>query len=129
MTDTGLDGSTDENAEDKPYLTWEEADQNKEQLQPEKCVWKILESYRSDADNDPIPLEMHDMAEFDHDIHDGTAWDKEDLAQHPDKRIRIVMMDCGDKMGDLAKTEYSTLDQFQEKAVCRILAQHEYTDA
>ena len=38
MTDTGLDGSTDENAEDKPYLTWEEADQNEEQLQFEQCV-------------------------------------------------------------------------------------------
>ena len=71
-----------------------------------------------------------------HDIHDGTAWDKEDLAQHPDKRIHIVMMDCGYELGDLATTEYSTLDQFQEisnmlgeNAVCKIVAQHEYTDA
>jgi hypothetical protein len=76
------------------------------------------------------------MTEFGHDIHDGTVWDKEHLAQHPDKRIRIVMMDCEDKMGDLAKTEYSTFDQFQEisnmfgeNAVCKIVAQHAYTDA
>ena len=135
MTDTGLDESTDENAEDTLYPTWEEADQNEEQLQSEQCVWEMLESYLSDADNDPIHLEMHDMAEFGHDIHYGTAWDKEDLAQHPDKRIRIVMMDCGDELGDLAKTEYSTLDQFQEisnmlgENAVKIAAQHEYTDA
>ena len=55
MTDTGLDGSTDENAEDKPYLTWEEADQNEEQLQSVQCVWENLESFLGGADNEPIP--------------------------------------------------------------------------
>ena len=33
MTDTGLNESTDENAENTPYPTWEESDQNEEQLQ------------------------------------------------------------------------------------------------
>ena len=81
MTDTRLDESTDENTENTPYPTWEEADQNEEQLQCVSCVWERSESYLSDADNDPIPPEMYDMAECDHDIHDGTAWDKEDLTQ------------------------------------------------
>jgi hypothetical protein len=42
-----------------------------------------------------------------------TAWDNEDLGQQPDNKLRIVMMDCGDGLGDLVSTtEYSTLDQF-----------------
>ena len=89
MTDTGLDELTDENADDTPYPTWEEADQNEEQLQSAQCVWERSESYLSDANSDPIPSEMYDMAECDHDIHEGTAWDEDDLAQHPDNRIRM----------------------------------------
>ena len=93
-------------------------------------MWEKSESYLSDADNDPIPPEMYGMADCDHDMHNMTTWDKEDLAQQPHTKLRIVMMDCGGGLKDrVAKTEYSTLDQFQEKAVCRILAQHEYTDA
>jgi hypothetical protein len=47
----------------------------------------------------------------------------------------IDMMDCGDGMEDLAKPEYSTVDQFQElsdmlgeNAVCILVTQHEYTN-
>ena len=66
-----------------------------------------------------------------------TVWDKKDLAQQPIPKLHIVMMDCGNRLRDLAaKTEYSTLDQFQEissmlgeNAVCTILAQNEYSDA
>jgi len=56
MTDTGLDELTDENADDTPYPTWEEADQNEEQLQSAQCVWERSESYLSDANNDPYLL-------------------------------------------------------------------------
>jgi hypothetical protein len=80
ITHAELDESTNENTDCIPYLTWKEADQNEEQLQSEQCMRERLESYLSDADNDPIPPVMYDMAECDHDIHDGTAWDKEDRA-------------------------------------------------
>ena len=56
---------------------------------------EILESYLSDADNDPIPSEMYDMAVFDHGIHDRTAWNKEDrTCQRSSKSMRrsILMM-------------------------------------
>jgi len=57
-------------------------------------VWEKSESF-SDADNDSTHFDTHEMAECDHDMHNMTAWDKEDLAQ-----LRIVMMDCGDGLGD-----------------------------
>ena len=79
MTDTRLDESTDENAENTPYPTWEEADQNEEQLQSVQCVWENLESFLGGADNEPIPPEMYVMANCDHDMHTMTAWDKETL--------------------------------------------------
>jgi hypothetical protein len=94
-----------------------------------------LESCLNDADNDFIHPTMGDMAQCEHVIHNGTAWDEERLTQLPDNRIRIVMMDCGDGMEDLAKPEYSTVDEFQElsdmlgeNAVCKLVTQHEYTN-
>ena len=78
---------------------------------------------------------MSDMAQCEHVIHNGTAWDEENLTQLPDNRIRIVMMDCGDGMKNLAKSEESTVNQFQklsnmlgENAVCKLVTQHEYTN-
>jgi hypothetical protein len=50
ITDTGLDELTDENADNTTHLSWEEADQNDEQLQSAECVYERLESF-SDADN------------------------------------------------------------------------------
>ncbi len=77
---------------------------------------------------------MHEMAECDHYMHNLTVWDRKDLTRKPDTKLHIVMMDCGDGLGHLAeKTEYSTMDQFQEisnmlgdDATCTILAQHEF---
>jgi len=63
MTDAKLDGSATENADCTPYLTWEEADQNDEQLQSEQCMEGNLKSYLNDADNDFIHPTMDDMAQ------------------------------------------------------------------
>ncbi len=38
MTDTLLDESETENTDCTPYMTWEEADQNDEQLQSEQSI-------------------------------------------------------------------------------------------
>ena len=67
----------------------------------------------------------------DHDIHDGTAWDKEDLAQFPDNSVQTESHCHGGLWrwtGRPSKTEYSTLDQFQkirnmlgENAVCKLV--------
>ena len=139
MNDAELDESGNENADCTPYLTWEEAEQNGEHLQSEQCTEERLESYLSDADNDHIPPAMYDMTACNHVICDGTVWDKDDLTQLPDNRICIVMMDCGDGLEDLAKTEYQTLDQFQEinimlgenavwDSLCKLVTQDEYTN-
>ena len=96
---SGLDELTNENADNNPYLTWEEADQNDGQLQFAHCVWERSESF-SDADNDCTHFEMYGMAECDHCMHNMTAWRKDDLTQQPDNRLHIVMMDCGDGLGD-----------------------------
>ena len=77
---------------------------------------------------------MHEMTEYDHDMHNMTAWDRKDLTHQPDTKLHIVMRDCGDGLGHLAaKTEYSTMDQLQEisnmigdNATCTILTQHEF---
>ena len=74
------------------YLSWEEANQNDGQLQSAQCVWEKSESF-SDADNDSTHFDMHGMTECDHDIHNMTAWDKEDLTQQSDNRLHIGMMD------------------------------------
>ena len=96
-------------------------------MQSAQCVLKTSKSYLGDADNDSTPLEMHGMTEYDHDMHNMTSWDKEDLARQTDNKLHIVMMDCEDGLGDLvAKTEYLTLDQIKdissmlgENAVCK----------
>ncbi len=135
MTDDKLDESATENADCTPYLTWEEADQNDEQLQSEQCMEENLESCLNDAENDFIHPTLDDMAQCEHVIHNGTAWHEDCLTQLPETKIRIVMMDCGNGMEDLAKPEYSTVDQFQElsdmlgeNAVCKLVTQHEYTN-
>jgi hypothetical protein len=76
------------------------------------------------------------MAQGEHVIHNGTAWDEERLTQLPDNRIRIVMMDCGNGMKGLTKSEYSTVDQFQEisdilgeHTVCKLVTHHEWTNS
>jgi len=72
ITDTGLDELTDENVDNTTHLSWEEADQNDEQLQSAECVFERLESF-CDADNDFTHFEMHEMAECDHDMPNMTA--------------------------------------------------------
>jgi len=95
-------------------------------------VWERLESL-SDADNDSTHFEMHGMAECDHDMHNMTAWDKEDLTQQPDNRLHIVMMDCGDGDWDTLRQRLNTRHwiNFRRLATCLvamqldpILAQH-----
>jgi len=136
ITDTGVDELPDENADNTNHSSWEESDQNDEQLQSAECVFERLDS-SSDADNDLTHLEMHEMAECDHDMHNLTAWDRKNLTRQPDTKLHIVIMDCGDGLGHLAeKTEYSTMDQLQEisnmlgdDATCTILTQHELATA
>jgi hypothetical protein len=86
-------------------MTWEEADQNDEQLQSEQCMEENLDSFPSDADNAFIHPTMDDMAQCEHDVHNGTAWDEDCLTQLPETRICIVMMDCGNGMDHLAKPD------------------------
>lgn len=88
ITDTRLDDLTDENADNTTYLSWEETGPNDEHLQSAECVYERLESF-SDADNDFTHFEMHGMAGCAHDMHNMTAWDKEDLTQQPDTRLHM----------------------------------------
>jgi hypothetical protein len=63
MTDAKLDESATENTDCKSYLTWEEPDQNDEQLQSEKCMKENLKICLNDADNDFIHPTMGDMTQ------------------------------------------------------------------
>jgi hypothetical protein len=69
MTNARLDESAHENTDCTFYLTWEEADQNDEQLKSEQGMEEKLESCLNGADNDLILPAICDMAECEHVIH------------------------------------------------------------
>jgi hypothetical protein len=69
MTNARLDESAHENTDCTFYLTWEEADQNDEQLKSEQGMEEKLERCLNGADNDLILPAICDMAECEHVIH------------------------------------------------------------
>jgi hypothetical protein len=135
MTDTTMDGSANENADNTPSMKWEETDSEGVQLQSASSIWENLESQNEDG-NSPTFSEKGRYAEHMQDMQDVAEWDMENFARQEEEKqteqaapkLHIIMIDC--KSG--SKDTYSSLDQFQEisnmladTAVCKVLKPNE----